>query len=72
MTSFTFGTDTSIAVKTGAGKRTIANFAAEVLRWYERARQRSQLKQLDDRLLDDIGVTRAQAEAEARKPGWTA
>ena len=72
MTSFILGTDTSIAIKTGAGKRTAANLTAELFRWYERARQRSQLKQLDDRMLNDIGVIRAQADAEARKPGWTA
>jgi uncharacterized protein YjiS (DUF1127 family) len=36
----------------------------------EKARQRGLLKDLDDRLLDDIGVTREQAECEARKPFW--
>ncbi len=38
--------------------------------WYQRAHQRRQLAQLDDRALDDIGVSRAQAEAEAAKPFW--
>jgi len=36
----------------------------------EKARQRKLLKELDDRLLVDIGVTRKQAEREARKPFW--
>lgn len=38
--------------------------------WYQRAHQRRQLAQLDDRALEDIGVSRAQAEAEAAKPFW--
>jgi uncharacterized protein YjiS (DUF1127 family) len=36
----------------------------------EKARQRGLLKELDDRLLADIGVTREHAEREARKPFW--
>ena len=38
--------------------------------WRERARQRRALSQLDDRLLADIGVTRADAERECAKPFW--
>jgi uncharacterized protein YjiS (DUF1127 family) len=36
----------------------------------EKARQRGLLKEFDDRLLADIGVTHEQAEQEARKPFW--
>jgi uncharacterized protein YjiS (DUF1127 family) len=36
----------------------------------ERQRQRRALAALDDRLLLDIGVTRAQALAEAARPPW--
>jgi uncharacterized protein YjiS (DUF1127 family) len=36
----------------------------------ERRRQRLALLELDDRLLADIGVSRADALAEARKPFW--
>jgi uncharacterized protein YjiS (DUF1127 family) len=43
-------------------------------RWYARcsarSRQREALSTLDDRLLDDIGVTRQQANAEVAKPFW--
>ena len=39
--------------------------------WNERSRQRWQLRELDDRMLQDIGVTRAEAEAEWDKPFWT-
>ena len=35
-----------------------------------RSRQREALSSLDDRLLDDIGVTRQQANVEAAKPFW--
>ena len=38
--------------------------------WYQRARQRRQLAQLDDRALQDIGISRVQAETEAAKPFW--
>ena len=38
--------------------------------WYQRAHQRQQLAQLSDRELRDIGVSRAEAAAEAGKPFW--
>jgi uncharacterized protein YjiS (DUF1127 family) len=37
---------------------------------FEKVRQRHILLELDDRLLSDIGLTRDQAEREARKPFW--
>ncbi|MBA3910174.1 MAG: hypothetical protein C0524_09880 [Rhodobacter sp.] len=36
------------------------------------ARSRGQLARLDDHILRDIGLTRAQAEAEATRPVWDA
>ena len=46
----------------------------QVLRWCARcsarSRQRKALAQLDARLLEDVGVTRHQANAEAAKPFW--
>jgi uncharacterized protein YjiS (DUF1127 family) len=33
-------------------------------------RQRARLAALDQAALDDIGITRAMAEAEARRPVW--
>ena len=36
----------------------------------ERYGQRRQLLEMDDRQLKDIGITRDQAEQEARKPIW--
>ena len=41
-----------------------------VRRMHDRWRQRQALLDLDDRLLRDIGITREQAEREARKPFW--
>lgn len=38
--------------------------------WQERAQQRRRLMALDDRVLRDIGVSRADAEREYRKPFW--
>ena len=38
--------------------------------WFLRGRARQQLRQLDELTLRDIGVTRYDAEIEARKPFW--
>jgi uncharacterized protein YjiS (DUF1127 family) len=44
----------------------------QALAWLERARQRRQLQQLGDHMLKDIGLSRADVEAEASKPFWRA
>ena len=36
-----------------------------------RLRQRRRLAELDDRMLRDIGVSRAQAVEQAQRPWWT-
>lgn len=41
-----------------------------VTAWQERARMRRGLAAMDDRLLRDIGLTRAQAHREYDKPFW--
>lgn len=46
------------------------NFAASVLDWQSRDAERQHLASLDDRLLTDIGLTRADVLAEIRKPFW--
>jgi uncharacterized protein YjiS (DUF1127 family) len=38
--------------------------------WLERVRERRQLHTLDDRMLKDIGLTRADVEYEAQKRFW--
>jgi uncharacterized protein YjiS (DUF1127 family) len=46
-----------------------AGFATVDL-WFARAGQRRQLAEFDDQRLQDIGITRADAEAEVAKPFW--
>jgi uncharacterized protein YjiS (DUF1127 family) len=43
---------------------------SRVLAWLDRQRQRAHLAQLEDRLLDDIGVSRRDAVAESRRWDW--
>ena len=43
-----------------------------VLDWQDRARQRHNLLEMDDHLLRDIGLSRADLENEATKPFWRA
>ena len=51
--------------------RAQSGFSLAVLwAWYQRYLQRQELRDLDDRLLADIGVSRAEAEQESRKPFW--
>ncbi|WP_448190512.1 DUF1127 domain-containing protein [Azospirillum sp. sgz301742] len=44
--------------------------AEATLVWYGRWRQRQALMRLDDHLLKDIGVSRADADLEGTKPFW--
>ena len=41
-----------------------------LLIWHERARQRRQLLSLNDHMLRDLGLTRADVMAESSKPFW--
>src|SRR5262245_35889393 len=47
-----------------------ARAAATLRLWLERNRTRRALDRLDDRMLADIGVTRAQARQESARPFW--
>ena len=64
------------AASASRGDRGLRKFAAaavtRLLHWHELARQRRALLTLDDRMLKDIGVTRAEAEREAGRPFWRA
>lgn len=41
-----------------------------MLTWSDRMRQRRHLAELDDRLLQDIGISRADIETEISRPFW--
>lgn len=55
---------------TRALKRLTDDVFSTVLEWQERARQRRHLSELDERMLQDIGVTRADVDRETAKPFW--
>lgn len=48
----------------------LARTLDKVIFWHERARQRRTLLQLEDHLIADMGLDRAEVQQEARKPFW--
>ncbi|MCB1900928.1 DUF1127 domain-containing protein [Cognatazoarcus halotolerans] len=44
--------------------------ASMVRTWLARDRQRRELRELDDAILRDVGISRAQASFSADKPFW--
>jgi uncharacterized protein YjiS (DUF1127 family) len=52
-----------------AGDRLVQAYE-QVLSWLERVHQRRHLSQLSDHMLKDIGLMRADVEAELSKPFW--
>lgn len=48
----------------------LKSLAALVLAWQARARERHHLARLDDRMLRDVGLSRADTDREWRKPFW--
>lgn len=48
------------------------SIAEQISVWHTRVEQRKHLLELDDRLLHDLGLTRADAIVESRKPFWRA
>jgi uncharacterized protein YjiS (DUF1127 family) len=61
----------ALPVRLGPGLPAWTRRAIElILGWQEVARQRRALLKLDERLLKDIGITRADAEREASRPFW--
>ncbi len=47
-----------------------ARMLAKLHEWRGRATDRAQLAALDDRMLADIGISRAEAEFRSNKPFW--
>jgi uncharacterized protein YjiS (DUF1127 family) len=60
----------SYAGRSARSAGALVRLSDTLLGWIQRDRDRRALSSLDDRLLRDIGVTRAELEAEARKPFW--
>jgi uncharacterized protein YjiS (DUF1127 family) len=61
----------STAGHAAPGWRPVLGRALELLlTWQIRAFERRHLRELDDRLLADIGLSRADVEGESRKPFW--
>ena len=48
----------------------IKQLYATIVVWQQRYELRQHLLEMDDRLLDDIGFSRVQANREAAKPFW--
>jgi uncharacterized protein YjiS (DUF1127 family) len=55
-----------------AGTGFVTRLLDAAMTWRDRARQRRHLAELDDRLLRDIGVSRAEVEGEISRPFWAA
>lgn len=54
----------------GLIRRALRAALEHLLLWHDRAAQRRQLQMMDDRMLKDIGLTRADVDAETEKPFW--
>ena len=49
----------------------VARLFLKALDWSEQARQRQRLMELDDHLLKDIGISRADVERETSRSFWS-
>ena len=58
------------ALRRAVGWPVATTLVALFSRWLDRVRERRHLHALDDRMLRDIGLTRADVEFEAHKPFW--
>jgi uncharacterized protein YjiS (DUF1127 family) len=58
--------------RTGVLHHVLARIGSEVGEWRRRLRDRRELAAMSDRSLRDIGLTRYDADCEARKPFWRA
>ncbi|MGH6938942.1 DUF1127 domain-containing protein [Hypericibacter sp.] len=54
----------------GLARRLIGSVTTSLCRWRQRARDRQYLDGLNDRMLKDLGLTRAQVESDLLKSFW--
>ena len=45
-------------------------FFTKIAQWHEIYRSRKRLSEIPDHLLEDVGLTKEQAQIESRKPFW--
>jgi uncharacterized protein YjiS (DUF1127 family) len=64
------GLPTKILNSDYAYSNTVSSLLQRIPEWIARHRGRAALAELDGRLLDDIGISRAAACREAAKPFW--
>jgi uncharacterized protein YjiS (DUF1127 family) len=68
----TQGTQQNLRRRAAGGwlKATLSRIAATLHEWLRRRRDRAELATLDERMLRDIGVSRAEVLHEINKPFW--
>ena len=60
----------ALAQAFSAAAQAVFNLPTLLVEWQKRDEMRRHLANLDDRMLADMGLTRAQASREATKPFW--
>jgi uncharacterized protein YjiS (DUF1127 family) len=60
----------SIVPGSSIGRSTRPSLRQRIAAWRRVARERRRLRELDPRLLQDIGLTAAEANYEASRPFW--
>jgi uncharacterized protein YjiS (DUF1127 family) len=53
-----------------ASPRSLTHLVSQVVQWQERVRSRHLLRQLDDRMLRDVGLSRCDVDRECAKHFW--
>ena len=54
----------------GLIRSTLLRLVDQLLTWQDRARERAHLRDLNDHMMKDLGLSRADVDREASKPFW--
>ena len=68
--SIQFGDKHSKRLRLAASPRFLEKLLRQVTEWRKRMRSRYLLSQLDDRMLNDVGLTRCDVDRECAKYFW--